>query len=335
MFFRAVVSAAMLALIACSTTPGIGTPPRPAIATEAPAGPMTLLRGRFVSGEQPDGNSVLLRGRDGMIVIDSGRHARHQQRILAAVRATGLPIVAIINTHWHLDHIAGNPTLRSAYPQAEVYANPQVGQALAGFLGDYRRELLALIARAPAESADVLAWREEVARIDAGERLLPTRPVLAGESASIAGRRLQLGLERNAASGGDVWVLDPASRTVIAGDLVTLPAPLFDTACVEGWRAALARLDAVEFEQLVPGHGAPMTHAQFSQYRVAFGRLLDCAAGTASADSCRAGWMRDAADLIEADDTALANSLLDYYIGQVLRAPSAGQAKYCRAGTTT
>ena len=146
----------------------------------------------------------------------------------------------------------------------------------------------------------------------------------------MAGRRLRLGLERNAVSGGDVWVLDPATRTLVAGDLVTLPVPLFDTACSAGWQRALARLDELDFARLVPGHGAVMDHAQFRRYRGAFDRLLACAASDATVDACKSGWRHDAQPLIATQDAALAEGLLDYYITQVLRADPARRDRYCR-----
>ena len=104
---------------------------------------------------------------------------------------------------------------------------------------------------------------------------------------------LRFGLERNAVSGGDVWMLDERSGVLASGDLVTLPAPLLDTACAQGWSEALRRLEALAFTRLVPGHGAPMSHAQFTRYRHAFDRLLACAASDAAASACRDGWMQD------------------------------------------
>jgi glyoxylase-like metal-dependent hydrolase (beta-lactamase superfamily II) len=321
---------AVLVLLA-GCTPVAPRPVAP-LPGEPVAADIALVRGRFVAGEQPDGNSVLLRGPNGLVVFDTGRHAEHAQRLLDAARASGQPIVAIVNSHWHLDHVSGNAPLRAAYPQAEVYASDAIRHAMSGFLADYRAQLVDMLAKTPASDPQAKAWREEIARIDEGERLFPTRVVDAPLDVTLAGHGVHLGIERDAVSGGDVWLLDPASRTLLSGDLVTLPAPLLDTACATGWQGALARLDALPFDTLVPGHGAPMSHAQFATWRSAFDHLVACAASDADAAACKAGWLRDAGPLITPGDAALADGLLDYYVIQVLRAPPARRDRYCGAG---
>ena len=288
-----------------------------------------LQRGTFVPGQQPDGNSVLLRGRDGLVLFDTGRHAAHTQTLIDAAHALRTPVAAIINSHWHLDHVSGNGPLRAAYPQAQVFASDAIKGAMTGFLADYRTQLQQQIAQAPPGSSDVAGWREEVARIDQGARLFPTKVVTTDSDRDIAGRALHVGLERNAVSGGDVWILDKASGVLASGDLVTLPVPLFDTACPDGWRDSLRRLDGQSFRLLVPGHGAPMTHAQLGTYRVAFDHLLACTASTATDAQCHRGWIDDAGALIPAGDRRLADTLLDYYIPQVLRAPDSRRLRYC------
>ena len=318
-------------LAGCATT--ASTPA--ALPGEAVANGVTLIRGVFVPGVQPDGNTVLLRGSNGLIVVDSGRHAAHTTRIIEAARDSELPVIAIVNTHWHLDHVAGNAALREAFPQAEVHASNAIDDALSGFLADYRKQLQDLIGRADATPKNVATWQAEIARIDAGAQLRPTHAVTAAQDRSLAGRSVHLGLEDNAVSGGDVWLYDKATRTLIVGDLVTLPVPLFDTACSEGWQRALVRLDAIGFARLVPGHGAPMDHVQFRLYRDGFDRLLACAASDAPAGTCKTGWLRDIAPLIPRQDAALAESLLDYYIPQVLRAPPERRARYCRTGNAS
>ncbi len=290
-----------------------------------------LIPGRFVSGRQPDGNSVVLHARDGLIVFDSGRHAEHTQRILDYAHDSGQPIVAVVNSHWHLDHVSGNPRLRAAYPQLQVHASRAIEGALSGFLADSRKQAQELIAKGAIPEAQLADVRGDMATIEAGEKLLPDRAITEPGERTIAGRRLRLGLARDAVTGGDVWVFDPRTRVLLAGDLVTLPVPLFDTACASHWRTELAALEKTDFATLVPGHGAPLDRVQFHRYRVAFDNLLTCTAGREGNATCIDGWLSDAGDLVAPMDHALARGLLDYYLGQVLRAPPARRDRYCPA----
>jgi len=67
-----------------------------------------VIRGVPMPGRGPDGNTVVIDAPDGLIVIDTGRHTQHSDKILAFARERKRPIAAIINTHWHLDHSSGN-----------------------------------------------------------------------------------------------------------------------------------------------------------------------------------------------------------------------------------
>ena len=285
-------------------------------ATEIAPG-IQLVPGAFVPGRQPDGNSVLFVATGGLIVIDTGRHPEHARSILEAAEATGQPVVAVVNTHWHLDHIGGNPRLKNAHPGLTVYGSAAFEGARAGFLARYRRQLEQLIAETPDAKAQE-PFRAELALLDAGAALGPDEVVRAAGERTIAGRRLVVGLEGPAVTAGDVWVFDPVSRVLVAGDLVTLPVPLFDTACPSGWKAALGRLAQVDFKLLVPGHGAPLDRAGFERYRKAFDRLLACAASDAAQEACIDGWLRDAGPLVPAGEQAFARTLMGYYVG-VLR----------------
>ena len=282
---------------------------------------------------QPDGNSVLIRAPEGLVVFDTGRHEQaFTGRIIAAADAWHLPVAAIVNSHWHLDHVSGNVPLRARWPQAKVYASTAIEEAMTHFLADSRKSAAARLATLPADSPEAGYLREGIARIDAGPKLFPTDPVLSSGPLRIAGMPFQVGLETNAVSGGDVWLLDPSTRTLLSGDLVNFPAPFFDTACPHGWSEALARLDAQPFDMLVPGHGASMTHAQFATYRHAFDDLLACAAGNAVVADCAAGWERDLGPLLPANQHQLSRMLLGYYFQNVLRAEPTKRDKYCRAG---
>lgn len=287
------------------------------------------LPGRLEPGAQPDGNTVIFDAPDGLIVVDTGRRRDHAEAILEFAARAGRPLAAVVNTHWHLDHVGGNARLRERHPGLIVYASGALEQAMTGFLADYRRYLETAVADTAADSASVASFREELAILDAGPELSPDEVVAAGAGRTIAGRRLVLGYAAHAVTAADLLVFDLASRVLAAGDLVTLPVPLFDTACPEGWRNALGLVASMKFDLLVPGHGPPLTRAQFDAWRRAFDNLLACADGQSPAEECIAGWLRDAGDLVPHDEHAAARTLLAHYLDRNLRGDPARRAALC------
>jgi glyoxylase-like metal-dependent hydrolase (beta-lactamase superfamily II) len=289
-----------------------------------------LLRGRFVLTEQPDGNTTILRAPQGLVVVDTGRHAAHTQRIVDFAAAAGQPVAVVVNTHWHLDHVGGDVMLRRLFPGLHVYASNAIEGARTGFLAKYREYLVGALAKAAGDAEKEKPLRAELALIDAGTALAPDQPVTRTGPVTMAGRKLELGLQPAAVTAADVWVFDPATRVLMSGDLVTLPVPLFDTACPTGWKAALDALAGVPFERLVPGHGPVLRRDQFESYRRAFGNLLACAASPKAKGECTSGWLADAGALVPAEDQKMAQALLDYYLDTSLRADPARTADLCR-----
>jgi glyoxylase-like metal-dependent hydrolase (beta-lactamase superfamily II) len=287
-----------------------------------------LVAGEATPNRQPDGNSVILVAPQGLIVFDTGRHEEHARELLDFAGAQHQPIAAIINSHWHLDHVGGNPRLRAAFPDVRVYASSAIDAARTGFLADYRTQLAAEMAASKNPQAQQ-SMRTEIALIDEGAALGPTDVIAKSARMAIAGRTLQLNLERDAVTAGDIWVYDPDTRVLLAGDLVTLPAPFFESACPSRWRAALAHLEKTPFEQLVPGHGAPMQRPQFMAYRKAFSNLLDCASGSAESARCIDGWIGAAPGLQNSKDVSYARTLIGYYLENYLRHPSERIRKFC------
>lgn len=83
-------------------------------------------------------NSYLV-SRDGAadcVVVDPGFEP---DLILDVVRAKKFQVVAILNTHGHVDHIAGNRAMKSAFPDAPLV----IGRGDAGMLSDPRLNLSA------------------------------------------------------------------------------------------------------------------------------------------------------------------------------------------------
>src|ERR1700743_2626240 len=93
-----------------------------------------LIPGSLLPNRQPDGNTVIFEAPQGLIVMDTGRHTWQRRAILDFAKDDGKPIVAIVNSHWHLDHVSGNPDIRAAYPGLKVYASGAIKEALTGFL---------------------------------------------------------------------------------------------------------------------------------------------------------------------------------------------------------
>lgn len=294
----------------------------PAAAAEAPqiARHTWLVPGDFAPGRQPDGNSVVWQGPGGLVVLDTGRHADHAAAIMALADLRGAPVVApvvaIVNSHWHLDHVSGNPRLKARWPKATVYASAAIDGALTGFLAKSAASSRALLAAGklpPDVAQDV---KGDLATIERGAALKPDIVIGKSQTLSLAGRRLTLNLTRGATD-GDIWIYDPATRLVAAGDLVTLPVPFLDTADPMAWSRALKAIAATGFVTLVPGHGAPMDRHGFARYARAFDRLIACAATRDDAVVCEDGWIADAGPLLAADDQKRARAMIGYYVGQL------------------
>ena len=75
--------------------------------------------------------------------------------------------------------------------------------------------------------------------MDASAALRADVPVERSGAMTIAGRPLDVRVAANAVTDADLWLYDAATGVAVIGDLVTLPAPFFETACPARWQAAL------------------------------------------------------------------------------------------------
>lgn len=296
-----------------------------------PAGPQTLLqvvapdtsviRDVPQPDRGPDGNTVIIKGPDGLVVVDTGRHVWHSDAILAAVRDAHQPIVAIVNTHWHLDHSSGNGRLKAAFPNARVYTTNAIERALApnGFLARDAGNIPTYL-----NSPDLNATQKDEVRIFAetmqhSETLRPDVVLSHSRSMRLAGRRLEVHVTNHAVTDSDVWLYDRATHVAIIGDLVTMPVPFFETACPREWSQTLNQVWETPFSVAIPGHGSPMTRADFNTYRLAFNAFMDCVRSSQSAAQCGALWADGVApittDARRRHDGIVQNA--GYYVGML------------------
>ncbi len=292
--------------------------PRPTAPGPREIAPGTfLLPGAMLPERGPDGNTVVFAGPAGLVVVDTGRHPWHSDGILAFARQRNAPIAAIVNTHWHLDHSSGNGRVKRAHPGARVYATSAVVAASApgGFLG---RNLAA--AKAAPGDADLPAVRREerelfMATMATPATLHPDVTVDRPDVMNLAGRRLDVRVAADAVTAADLWLYDAATGVAVLGDLVTLPAPFFETACPAAWEAALDEVWATPFTLAVPGHGAPLTRPQFDAYRRAFRAFRACAGSDTPAAACAAAWQGDVGPLLQSEaERGEATRYAGYYV---------------------
>jgi len=290
-----------------------------------------LVPGSVPLNKGPDGNSVFLDAPEGLILIDTGRHPEHAEKLLAHAKERGRPIVAIVNTHWHLDHTTGNLDIRQAYPKAQVYGTTAIEGALTGFLARGRGQAEKRLAdpnMPPDQKAQILRGQS---RIDNPDTLRSTMPVAKPGVLKIAGRKLDVRIAEYAATEADLWLYDPKTRLAIVGDLVVDIVPFMDTACPDGWKKALEEIEATPFVTLIPGHGAAMNRSQFLQWKQAFDNFVDCGRSTKLKEECVANWKRDAAPFIDNAHSAYVIEAAGYYLDTRLRSSPEEQKKYCKA----
>ncbi|SHN15778.1 quinoprotein relay system zinc metallohydrolase 2 [Roseibium suaedae] len=188
-------------------------------------------------------NSGFIIGKTSVAVIDAGGSRLTGERLYRALRhQTDLPVSHLILTHMHPDHVLGASVFREA--GASVVGHPALARALEDRAGSY----LASFGRLIGDPA-----------------FLGTRVILPDNSAEeaktvidLGERRLQLRSWPLAHSPSDLTVLDEATGTLFAGDLLfDRHAPALDGS-LKGWQAALEQLTELPVTQLVPGHGGPV-----------------------------------------------------------------------------
>jgi len=302
----------LILAIALETTHAPVAPPR-----EIAPG-VALIPGAFPNDRGPDGNTIVFDAPQGLVVVDTGRHAWHSDAILAYARQRGRPIAAIVNTHWHLDHSSGNRRLKEHFPSARLYTTSAIDRALApgGFLVrnmEGARAMLAAGELSPVQREEVEIF---LATMETSDILRPDVVLDRSARMRIAGRRFDVHVTDGAVTDADVWLYDRPSRVAVIGDLVTFPAPFFETACPERWRAALDQVWATPFRVAIAGHGEPMTRDQFSVWRAAYGAFIDCVNSTTEAAQCASDWTESIAQLLT-DDRArrAATQMAQYYVG--------------------
>lgn len=235
-----------------------------------------------------EGNAVFVVTSDGVVLFDAGGSPAMGEAIVAKVRSvTAQPITHVVLSHWHGDHMRGLQAIRAAYPRVEILAHPHVRELITQTEEKWlkRRVSMAPNARkavegALAQNVDLRGralipaekeWLE--AGLRATEQLdqennrttyvEPTGTIAGTFVLYLGGRELQFLHLGNAHTAGDLVLWLPKEKIVATGDVVTAPIPLMPSAYTADYGQVLAKLEALGFTTLVPGHGAIQSDASY------------------------------------------------------------------------
>jgi glyoxylase-like metal-dependent hydrolase (beta-lactamase superfamily II) len=219
-------------------------------------------------------NSAIVIGEEAVLVVDSGASPGGARRLIEAVRTVSdRPIRYLVDTHFHFDHAFGNAafgpdTVVIAHEATRALLGPEAlrGRTFRGFADGIPARVEQLRQQASTETAP--EKRQEIkaqaASLEAyGQELatLALRAPAVGFSEraviELGNREVQLVFPGRGHTAGDALVFLPRERVLCSGDFFNGYIGYMGDAYVDEWADSLDRLAELDFETVVPGHGAP------------------------------------------------------------------------------
>lgn len=177
-------------------------------------------------------------GSKGVAVIDTGGSLKVGNQLRAAIKKiTDKPILYVINTHVHPDHIFGNAAFVQDHPQ---------------FVG---HEKLATAMQLRKDTYDKLNQKYLGDDAKGSDIVLPTLQVKAPTALDLGDRTLTVTPYPNAHTNTDISVLDSKTSTLFTGDLLFIARTPVIEGDIKGLIAAIDTLKTYPAKQVVPGHG--------------------------------------------------------------------------------
>lgn len=177
-------------------------------------------------------------GEQGIAVIDTGGSIKVGQQLLQSIRAvSSLPILYVINTHVHPDHIFGNAAFVAEKAQ---------------FVGHYKLP----DAMQQREAAYMRINQQWLKQDFAGSAMIKPSILVKDEMQIDLGKRvLTLRANPTAHTNSDLTVFDQQSATLWTGDLLFIQRTPSIDGDIKGWLKLIPQLASTPAKQVVSGHG--------------------------------------------------------------------------------
>jgi quinoprotein relay system zinc metallohydrolase 2 len=184
-------------------------------------------------------------GSKGIAVIDTGGNAQVGQQLLAHIRQIShLPILYVINTHVHPDHIFGNAAFLPEHP---IF----VGHAKLPDAMERRQEQYLRINQ---------EWQGSEF---AGSSIIkPSLLVSDSTQLDLGGRVLTLTAYPTAHTNTDITVMDSSTQTLWTGDLLFAERTPSIDGDIKAWINIISQLKSAQAKQIIPGHGPVLSDWQ-------------------------------------------------------------------------
>jgi len=189
--------------------------------------------------EGDGGNVAVYVTDEGVILIDDKYDQDHQGIVDQVKSVTSQPIKYIITTHYHADHSGGNTKF---LPTAEI-----ISTAMA--------------------RTNILEHKQS----NAPPGVSPARITFTTETAVfLGGKEVRAIYMGRGHTNGDAVIYFPALRTLHTGDLMAGTSPLIDYnggGSIVEWTKTLDQALKLDFDTVIPGHGAVTNKAGLLTYR--------------------------------------------------------------------
>ena len=213
-----------------------------------------------------DVNVTAVLGDRGVLLVDTLGSERDARAMLDRLRrVTAAPLLAVLNTHAHWDHVLGNAVVAEDSPDAALLAH-----------ADAATSMEATVAAGLATFSDDDPNRETVHR---SRLLVPGETFSSVRALDLGDRYVELVHCGRGHTAGDVVVRVPDADVLLAGDLVEEGAPpAYGRDCFPlEWPVTLELVGQMTTPDtvVVPGHGAVVDQGFLHEQRADTGVLAE------------------------------------------------------------